>query len=165
VDADASSIRRLADYLPAQSVMQSLYKSVAIGVDELMAGPTLIEAVAVRLSQQATGLAGVSSTSITPDDMEGLINSDLPSVSNDEGITYFTAPICDLFVELFELKARNNWLRRQAILVILQTVLGGTIERCVSLPLQRSDLSTDTGNYVMACKMLCRTTVLSRLSL
>lgn len=40
----------------------------------------------------------------------------------------FTAPICDLFIELFDLK-ENNWLRRQAIVLILQQVLGGTIER------------------------------------
>jgi sorting nexin-25 len=40
----------------------------------------------------------------------------------------FTTPICDLFIELFDLK-ENNWLRRQAIVVILQQFLGGTIER------------------------------------
>lgn len=40
----------------------------------------------------------------------------------------FTAPICDLFVEVFELK-ENNWLRRQAIVIILQQILGGAIER------------------------------------
>ncbi|KAL7424773.1 tRNA (guanine-N(7)-)-methyltransferase (tRNA(m7G46)-methyltransferase) [Cryptotrichosporon argae] len=42
----------------------------------------------------------------------------------------FTAPICDLFIEVLGLK-ENNWLRRQAIVVILQQVLGGTIERKV----------------------------------
>lgn len=40
----------------------------------------------------------------------------------------FTAPICDLFIEIFDLK-ENNWLRRQAIVILLQQVLGGTIER------------------------------------
>ncbi|KLT41918.1 hypothetical protein CC85DRAFT_292390 [Cutaneotrichosporon oleaginosum] len=40
----------------------------------------------------------------------------------------FTAPICDLFIEVFDLK-ESNWLRRQAIIIILQQVLGGTIER------------------------------------
>jgi hypothetical protein len=44
----------------------------------------------------------------------------------------FTAPICDLFIEIFELK-ENNWLRRQAIVIILQQLLGGTIERFVLL--------------------------------
>ena len=44
--------------------------------------------------------------------------------------TSFTAPICDLFIEVFDLK-ENNWLRRQAIVVILQQFLGSTIERRV----------------------------------
>lgn len=41
----------------------------------------------------------------------------------------FTGPICDLFVEIFELRDSNNWLRRQAIVIILQQILGSTIER------------------------------------
>lgn len=43
----------------------------------------------------------------------------------------FSAPICDLILAVFELNKENNWLRRQAVVVILQQVLGGTIERCV----------------------------------
>jgi sorting nexin-25 len=40
----------------------------------------------------------------------------------------FTAPITDLFIEVFDLKEKD-WLRRQAIVILLQQVLGGTIER------------------------------------
>ncbi|KAI9032587.1 PXA domain-containing protein [Phycomyces nitens] len=47
----------------------------------------------------------------------------------NEGITRFTEPLCDLFIEMFELKEKNNWLRRQAVVIILQQILGGTIER------------------------------------
>ncbi|KAF9432855.1 Intermediate filament protein [Entomortierella beljakovae] len=50
-------------------------------------------------------------------------------VVEPEGVTTFTEPLCDLFIELFELKEKNNWLRRQAVVIILQQVLGGTIER------------------------------------
>ncbi|KAG0283471.1 Intermediate filament protein [Linnemannia gamsii] len=52
-----------------------------------------------------------------------------PAAVEAEGVTMFTEPLCDLFIELFELKEKNNWLRRQAVVIILQTVLGGTIER------------------------------------
>ncbi|KAF9922831.1 Intermediate filament protein, partial [Mortierella alpina] len=52
-----------------------------------------------------------------------------PSVVEPEGVTTFTEPLCDLFIELFELKQKNNWLRRQTVVIILQQVLGGTIER------------------------------------
>ncbi|KAF9133860.1 Intermediate filament protein [Mortierella sp. 14UC] len=51
------------------------------------------------------------------------------AVVEAEGVTMFTEPLCDLFIELFELKEKNNWLRRQAVVIILQQVLGGTIER------------------------------------
>ena len=37
-------------------------------------------------------------------------------------------PLYELFVEVFQLK-ENNWLRRQAVIIILQQILGGTIER------------------------------------
>ncbi|KAI8369312.1 PXA domain-containing protein [Radiomyces spectabilis] len=46
-----------------------------------------------------------------------------------EGVTRLTEPLCDLFIEMFELKEKNNWLRRQAVVIILQQILGGTIER------------------------------------
>ncbi|WFD36069.1 tRNA (guanine-N(7)-)-methyltransferase (tRNA(m7G46)-methyltransferase) [Malassezia cuniculi] len=43
----------------------------------------------------------------------------------------FTEPICDLLVELFDLKQRVDWLRRNAIMLVLQVVLGGAIERVI----------------------------------
>ena len=49
-------------------------------------------------------------------------------LGGESGTGSFTTPICDFFIELFDLK-ENNWLRRQAIVVILQQFLGGTIER------------------------------------
>ncbi|KAL0074151.1 PXA domain-containing protein [Phycomyces blakesleeanus] len=57
-----------------------------------------------------------------------LSNEALKPVEN-EGITRFTEPLCDLFIEMFELKEKNNWLRRQAVVIILQQIFGGTIER------------------------------------
>ena len=54
--------------------------------------------------------------------------STIQTIGGESGTGSFTAPICDLFIELFDLK-ENNWLRRQAIVVILQQFLGGTIER------------------------------------
>lgn len=52
----------------------------------------------------------------------------LAPIGGETGSTAFSAPICDLFIELFELK-ESNWIRRQAIVIILQQLLGSTIER------------------------------------
>jgi sorting nexin-25 len=43
----------------------------------------------------------------------------------------FIKPICDIFLEVFELNKGNNWLRGRAVVMVLQQLLGGTIERKV----------------------------------
>lgn len=97
----------------------------------------MLDAVVDRLSAQATDFAGQASAGLRAEDLVGQLSSTvatapgLTTTSREEGLTSFTAPICDLFITLFDLKDKNNWLRRQAILIVLQQVLGGTIERCV----------------------------------
>lgn len=41
----------------------------------------------------------------------------------------FVQPICDLFIQVFGLDSSDNWLRGRAIIVVLQQLLGGTIEK------------------------------------
>ncbi|KAI4136666.1 MAG: hypothetical protein L6R39_007674, partial [Caloplaca ligustica] len=41
----------------------------------------------------------------------------------------FVKPICDLFLETFELNRSQNWLRGRAVVVVLHQLLGGTVER------------------------------------
>jgi hypothetical protein len=43
-------------------------------------------------------------------------------------------PLCGFILELFDMHDRNNFLRRRAVLVILQEIMGGTIERCGRAP-------------------------------
>jgi sorting nexin-25 len=43
----------------------------------------------------------------------------------------FVKPICDLFLEFFELSKGNSWLRGRTVVVVLHQLLGGTIERKV----------------------------------
>lgn len=150
----------LPDILPGQNLVRNLFRSVTSGMEEVFGGPSMLDAIILRLSQQAADFAGSSSTSPTAQN-EDLISSipeasslasesmtsdgqnaeaapinllalstGLPPVAG-EGLTYFTAPIANLLVEVFDLKDKGSWLRRQAIVIILQQVLGGTIERCV----------------------------------
>ncbi|KAF5014879.1 hypothetical protein F66182_13985, partial [Fusarium sp. NRRL 66182] len=49
----------------------------------------------------------------------------------DRELEPFIKPICDLFLEAFELNRGNNWLRGRAVVVVLHQLLGGTIERKV----------------------------------
>lgn len=57
------------------------------------------------------------------------LSGDLKPLEGETSTSTFSAPICDLVLAVFELNKKNNWLRRQAIVIILQQVLGGTIER------------------------------------
>lgn len=43
----------------------------------------------------------------------------------------FVKPICDLFLEIFELQTGTSWLRGRAVVMVLHQLLGGTIERKV----------------------------------
>lgn len=115
----------------------------------------MLDAIILRLSQQAADFAGTLTPSVQSEDLISSIlggfsstpsgrtgspgedQVDLLAMSSDlqpvdgEGLTSFTAPIANFLVEVFDLKEKGSWLRRQAIVIILQQVLGGTIERKV----------------------------------
>ncbi|GAA6062804.1 hypothetical protein JCM10212_006165 [Sporobolomyces blumeae] len=117
-----------------QNFIRTFYRSVTSGIDDVLGTSTtsMMDTIIERLSQQAAEFAGTGGIR-----EEDLVDKSTPSTTGgmgqfkvgEEGLTYFTAPICDLFVTIFELREKNNWLRRQAILIVLQQVLGGTIER------------------------------------
>jgi sorting nexin-25 len=120
---------------------------MATSLDDAMLGPSMLDLMYTSLSRQlsdVTGLVGVGGDDIIDMLPQALKagwarESTGPATSipvqgtgEETAVSIFTAPICDLFVELFDLKEnKNNWLRRQAIVVILQQLLGSTIERKV----------------------------------
>lgn len=121
---------------------------MATSLDDAMFGPSMLDLMYTSLSRQisdVTDLVGMGS-----DDLVNLLpqafktgwakdaespnpaTPQLPGNPEETAASTFTAPICDLCVELFDLKEnKNNWLRRQAIVVIIQQFLGNTIERKV----------------------------------
>lgn len=135
-----NEVRRTRSAIPAgPGFVRNLYRGLTSGIDDVLGTSTtsMLDAVVDRLSAQATDFAGQASAGLRAEDLVGQLSSTvatapgLTTTSREEGLTSFTAPICDLFITLFDLKDKNNWLRRQAILIVLQQVLGGTIERCV----------------------------------
>ncbi|EPQ26901.1 uncharacterized protein PFL1_05536 [Pseudozyma flocculosa PF-1] len=127
---------------PVRGLVKSLFKGmtgVAEGLDDLIGiGPSMLDIVVQRLSTQVqaapqgTGaLRGVPDIDLVSQAMDqGATPAELKEAAG-AGTTYWTEPICDLFVEIFELKEKNNWLRRQAIVILLQQLFGSTIERKV----------------------------------
>ncbi|WVQ85251.1 hypothetical protein IAT38_007416 [Cryptococcus sp. DSM 104549] len=147
--------------LAPHNIVKSLYKTMATSLDENLLGPNMLDLMYTTLSRQINDFGGLVGLGSAEDGYlphalkggygypgwlsgpaagtsgvngEGAAGAGTPSpiapMGGESGMTSFTAPICDLFIELFDLK-ENNWLRRQAIVVILQQFLGGTIERKV----------------------------------
>ncbi|EMR09289.1 hypothetical protein PNEG_02250 [Pneumocystis murina B123] len=83
-----------------------------------------------------------SSVTRQPQNLKGLEND----------VTAFTKPICDLFLEVFDLRKSNNWLKGRAIIIILQQLLGGTIERKVRETLRNAFGEQSILNILQALK-------------
>ncbi|OCF31087.1 hypothetical protein I316_07218 [Kwoniella heveanensis BCC8398] len=156
-NAMASSTASLASLAP-HNIVKSLYKTMATSLDDALLGPSMLDMMYTTLSRQLNDFGGL--VGLGGEDLAGLLPSALKggpytpqwlkndpmaaagvgssanaqgpvhAMGGESGTNSFTAPICDLFIEIFDLK-ENNWLRRQAIVVILQQFLGSTIERKV----------------------------------
>lgn len=112
------------------NLMKTFYKSISPGPSsEDMFNANMADVIYNGLGRQISDLGGLVGLGLGSPEVE--VTEDHVQVTPDvsvEGMTSFTGPICDLFIELFDLKEKN-WLRRQAVIVILQQFLGGTIER------------------------------------
>jgi sorting nexin-25 len=131
--------------VPGSNLVRSMYHTVAESIDDMFFGPSMLDVMIQRLTRQAAELAGIVGTSVNDEDVvaqalrasgrsgseEALLQltGDLKPLEGETSTSAFTAPISDLMLAVFELNKKNNWLRRQAIVVILQQVLGSTVER------------------------------------
>lgn len=124
-----------------RDIISRIYNSVTDGMDEFLgnvpvldqlsiAGQNLISAATSQFNSMPTG--GVAAA---PKD-ESLVHTDeaqaeLLAFENRDQLEPFVKPICDIFLETFELNRGNNWLRGRAVVVVLHQLLGGTVERRV----------------------------------
>lgn len=129
-------------------LVRTVYKSVTESIDDMFFGPSMLDVMILRLTRQAAEFAGIVGAAVNDEDLVAQalkafskmtsedtlmhISGDLKPLEGETSTSTFSAPICDLILAVFELNKKNNWLRRQAIVIILQQVLGGTIERCVT---------------------------------
>ncbi|KAH6843029.1 PXA domain-containing protein [Chaetomium sp. MPI-CAGE-AT-0009] len=136
-----------------KDMMTRLYDSVADGMEDILgsipvldqlslAGQNLIAAAtsqlgAMPLAALADGdpaAAGAGGVVMNTAEAEAELNAFENNAKGggedaEEEIEPFVKPICDIFLEVFELNRGNNWLRGRAVVVVLHQLLGGTIER------------------------------------
>ncbi|KAF6832587.1 intermediate filament protein [Colletotrichum musicola] len=123
----------LLDRADKKDMITRLYDSVTDGVEDILgnipvldqlslAGQNLIAAATNQLNAMPLAANDVVNAAEAEAELNAFENKELES---------FIKPICDIFLEVFELNRGNNWLRGRAVVVVLQQLLGGTIERKV----------------------------------
>jgi sorting nexin-25 len=117
----------------AKDIVTRIYNSVTDGMDDFLgniavldqlsvAGQNLISAATTQISAEQNGTTADDPTAIAEAEAE------LNAFENRE-LEPFVKPICDIFLETFELNKGNNWLRGRTVVVVLHQLLGGTVER------------------------------------
>ncbi|KAF2706698.1 intermediate filament protein-like protein [Pleomassaria siparia CBS 279.74] len=121
-----------------------IYNSVADGMEEFLGNIPVLDQLSVagqNLISAATNQLAANGGSTPPTlpasavlaidpNSDAEAEAELLAFENKE-LEPFVKPICDLFLETFELNRENNWLRGRAVVVVLHQLLGGTIERKV----------------------------------
>jgi sorting nexin-25 len=130
---------------PGTDLVRTVYRSVTESIDDMFFGPSMLDVMIHRLTRQAAEFAGIVGSGVNDEDLVAQalkahgrtasedalmqLSGDLKPLEGETSTSTFSSPICDLVLAIFELDKKNNWLRRQAIVIILQQVMGGTIER------------------------------------
>lgn len=119
-----------------------IYNSVTDGMEEFLGNIPVLDQLSIagqNLISAATTQLNATGTPDLPPGM-ALQADDIATTAEAEAelrafetreLEPFVKPICDLFLELFELNRENNWLRGRAVVIVLQQLLGGTVERKV----------------------------------
>lgn len=127
-----------------KDMITRFYNSVTDGMEDILGSIPVLDQISVagqNLLSAATSQINSIPTTIMSDDL--LIaaeetQAELNAFENRGGgngtclleeTEPFVKPICDIFLEIFELNRGNNWLRGRAVVVVLHQLLGGTIER------------------------------------
>ncbi|POS87896.1 hypothetical protein EPUL_000408, partial [Erysiphe pulchra] len=117
-----------------KDLITRLYNSITDGMEDLFGSIPVLDQISVAgqnlISSATQQLISMPSTA-TEDSLNAAeAEAELNAFENKE-LEPFIKPICDIFLEIFELNHGNNWLRGRAVVVVLHQLLGGTIERKV----------------------------------
>jgi sorting nexin-25 len=126
-------------YNNKKDMITRLYDSVADGMEDILGSIPVLDQLSLagqNLIAAATNQLGtvpLEDAATADAAAAGMINTaeaeaELNAFENKE-VEPFVKPICDIFLEVFELNRGNNWLRGRAVVVVLHQLLGGAIER------------------------------------
>jgi len=124
----------LHDHEDKKDYMTQFYNSVTNGMEDILGNIPVLDQLSVagqNLISAATSQLTTMPTSIGEDPITAAEAEAELNAFEDRELEPFVKPICDIFLEVFELNRGNNWLRGRAVVVVLHQLLGGTIERKV----------------------------------
>lgn len=125
----------------SKDIVSRIYSSVTDGMEEFLgnipvldqlsiAGQNLITAATTQL--QMSEPITLNQSHPPNDELRASAEAEAELAAFDmKELEPFVKPICDLFLETFELNKENNWLRGRAVVLVLHQLLGGTVERKV----------------------------------
>ncbi|KAM3515032.1 hypothetical protein MY11210_001270 [Beauveria gryllotalpidicola] len=124
----------LLDREDRKDIVSRLYDSVTDGMEDILGNIPVLDQISVAgqnlimaaTNQLNSGPLHADEESFPAAEAEAELNA-----FESKELEPFIKPICDIFLEVFELNRGNNWLRGRAVVVVLQQLLGGTIERKV----------------------------------
>ncbi|CCX13120.1 PXA domain-containing protein [Pyronema domesticum] len=115
-------------------LMSRLVSSVAGGMEDVLGNLPILD----QLSLASANIIAAASSQLPPPpkmagegDASAIAEAEAELNAFDGKEEPFVRPICNLFLEVFELNKKTNWLRGRAVVVVLHQLLGGTIERKV----------------------------------
>ncbi|KAB5566771.1 PXA domain-containing protein [Coniochaeta sp. 2T2.1] len=123
----------LMDREDKKDMITRLYDSVTDGMEDILGSIPVLDQLSVagqNLIAAATNQLNTMPLTVGEDGSMSAAEAEaeLNAFENRE-LEPFVKPICDIFLEVFELNRGNNWLRGRAVVVVLHQLLGGTIER------------------------------------
>lgn len=116
-----------------QDIVSRIYNSVTDGMDEFLGNIAVLDQLSVagqNLISAATTQLGMAQSEVVTVEAGSVAEAEAElRAFEDKELEPFVKPICDIFLEIFELNRGNNWLRGRAVVVVLHQLLGGTVER------------------------------------
>ena len=112
-------------------MMTRFYNSVTDGMEDILGNIPVLDQLSAAGQNLLTAATSQMAAPLGEDPLTAAeAEAELNAFENRE-LEPFVKPICDIFLEVFELNRGNNWLRGRAVVVVLHQLLGGTIERKV----------------------------------
>lgn len=113
-----------------RDIISRLYNSIADGMDDVLGNiPILDQLTLTGANMTASQIQSSQKSNLGGEMLDAAEAEAELSAFEDKEVEPFVKPICDLFLEIFELNRGSNWLRGRAVVVVLHQLLGGTIER------------------------------------